>query len=122
MLSPLGAQLFPKALTGCLPQLAAGAFDGVAPADLFRPDADLTRLVTRLTTNDPDDLSFSTPVRIEQGAADAVVLPVLTDRLAAGYAARRQPTTYKRYPGVDHFGLVKAAAADATAYLARRLR
>jgi alpha-beta hydrolase superfamily lysophospholipase len=122
MLSPLGARLFPRALTGCLPQLAAGSFDGVAPADLFRPDADLTRLVARLTANDPDALSFRTPVRIEQGAADAVVLPVLTDRLAAGYAARRQPTTYKRYPGVDHFGLVKAAAVDATAYLARRLR
>jgi alpha-beta hydrolase superfamily lysophospholipase len=121
MLSPLGARLFPKARTACLPALAAGPFAGVAPADLFRSDADLGALVARLTANDPQALSFHTPVRIEQGAADAVVLPVLTDQLAAGYAQRHLPASYVRYPGVDHFGLVTAAARDATDYLAGRL-
>jgi alpha-beta hydrolase superfamily lysophospholipase len=121
LLSPRGAELFPKALTSCLPALAAGPFDGVAPADLFRPDADLAQLVARLSANDPQALSFHTPVRIEQGADDAVVLPALTDQLAAGYAQRHLPASYVRYPGVDHFGLVTAAARDATDYLARRL-
>jgi Secretory lipase len=121
LLSPLGAALFPKALTACLPELAAGPFKDVAPADLVRPDADLTRLVARLNANDPEGLSFHTPARIEQGAADAVVLPALTDQLVAGYAQRHLPVTYARYPGVDHFGVVTAAARDATAYLARRL-
>jgi dienelactone hydrolase len=121
MLSALGARLFPEALTSCLPALAAGPFAGVAPADLFRSDADLHALVARLTANDPQALTFHTPVRIEQGAADPVVFPALTDRLAAGYARRHLPASYVRYPGVDHFGLVKAAARDATGYLARRL-
>ncbi len=121
MLSPLGARLFPEAPTGCLPALAAGPFAGVAPADLFRSDADLGALVARLTANDPQALSFHTPVRIEQGAADSVVLPALTDGLAAGYAQRHLPASYVRYPGVDHFGLVTAAARDATGYLAQRL-
>jgi pimeloyl-ACP methyl ester carboxylesterase len=122
LLSPRGAALFPLALTRCLPDLAAGPFNGVAPADLVRPDADLTRLVARLNANDPEELTFHTPARVEQGTADSVVLPVLTDQLVAGYRQRHLPVTYARYPGVDHFGLVSAAADDATAYLARRLK
>jgi alpha-beta hydrolase superfamily lysophospholipase len=122
LLSPLGLRLFPNALTGCLPDLVAGPFAGVAPADLLRPDADLTGLVARLTANDPEALTFHTPVRIEQGTADPVVVPALTDALAAGYGKRHLPASYKRYPGIDHFGLVKAAASDATDYLTRRLR
>ena len=122
MLSPLGAQLFPKALTGCLPQLAAGAFDGVAPADLFRPDADLTRLVARLTANDPDDLSFRTPGAHRAGRGRRRRAPGADRSARRGLRGPAPADDYKRYPGVDHFGLVKAAAADATAYLARRLR
>ena len=60
-------------------------------------------------------------MRIEQGAADPVVFPALTDQLAHGFASRGLPVTYKSYAGVDHFGLVRAAAADATAYLEHRL-
>jgi pimeloyl-ACP methyl ester carboxylesterase len=121
LLSARGAVLYPKVLTGCLPDLAAGPFDGLAPADLFRPDADLSALVARLSVNDPEALTFRTPIRIEQGAADTVVLPALTDQLVQGYRSRGLPLTYARYPGVDHFGLVRAAADDATAYLKRRL-
>jgi dienelactone hydrolase len=122
LLSARGRALYPLAQRACLPQLAAGAFNGVAPADLFRPDADLTALVARLRANDPDNLSFHTPLRVEQGGSDIVVLPALTDRLVHGYETRGLPVTYKRYAGIDHFGLVRAAAADATAYLVRRVR
>ncbi len=121
LLSPRGKTLYPLADDGCLPALAAGPFDGVAPADLFRPDADLGPLVARLRANDPDALTFHVPVRIEQGESDTVVLPPLTDALAAGYARRGLPVSYVRYPGVGHFGLVRAAADDATGYLARAL-
>ena len=87
LLSPEGLRLYPLAVGACLPQLAAGPFDGVAPADLFRPDADLTALVAAFRANDPDGLTFHTPVRIEQGGADSVVLPSFTDRLVRGYRA-----------------------------------
>jgi dienelactone hydrolase len=121
LLTPRGRALYPAVLTGCLPDLAAGPYNGVAPADLFLPDADLSGLVARLAANDPEQLTFHTPVRIEQGTADVVVFPALTDQLVGGYASRGLPVTYKRYPGVDHFGLVRAAAGDASAYLRRRL-
>jgi dienelactone hydrolase len=122
LLSDRGKTLYPLADSGCLPQLAAGPFNGVAPADLFRPDADLGPLVAELRANDPDGLSFHIPVRIEQGASDTVVLPQLTDALVASYRARHLPVTYKRWPGIDHFGLVNAAADDATSYLRHVLR
>ncbi len=121
LLSARGRALTPAVLDDCLPQLAAGPFNGIAPADLFRPDADLSALIAFLSANDPQTLSFHTPVRIEQGTADPVVFPALTDQLVQGYAGRGLPVTYQRYAGVDHFGLVRAAATDATAYLEHRL-
>lgn len=121
LLSARGRALYPAVLTACLPQLAAGPYDGVAPADLFRPDADLSELVARLSANDPEVLTFHTPVLIEQGSADVVVFPALTDLLVAAYASRGLPVSYRRYAGVDHFGLPRAAAGHADAYLKRRL-
>jgi pimeloyl-ACP methyl ester carboxylesterase len=121
LLSPRGKTLYPLADDGCLPALAAGPFNGVAPADLFRPDADLTPLVARLRANDPERLTFHVPLRIEQGTADTVVLPPLTGALAAEYVRRGLPVTSVDYPGVDHFALVDAAAGDATRFLARAL-
>ena len=121
ILSPQGAALFPFLQTDCEPALAAGPFANVAPAALFQPNADLSRVIADLQANDPDALTFHTPVRIEQGNADTVVLPTLTQALEQGYAAKGLPASYASYDGVDHFGLVVAAAADATAYLASRL-
>jgi alpha-beta hydrolase superfamily lysophospholipase len=121
LLSDLGRRLYPTVDALCEPRLVAGPFAGVAPAGLFAPDADLRPLVTRLSANDPDHLRFRTPVRIEQGAADAVVFPSLTDALVRTYRARGLPVTYRRYPGIGHFPLMGAAADDATAFLARRL-
>jgi pimeloyl-ACP methyl ester carboxylesterase len=122
LLSPLGATLVPQVQRVCLPALAAGSFANVAPASLFRPDADLGALIAVLAANDPEPLAFRTPVRVEQGAADAVVLPPLTDLLVQGYTGRGLPVSYNRPDGVDHFGLVDAAAGDALAYLASHLR
>jgi dienelactone hydrolase len=122
LLSDRGKSLYPLVDTRCLPQLVAGPFKDVAPADLFQPDADLSALIADLKANDPEALTFHAPVRIEQGESDTVVLPTLTDALAAGYEQRHLPVTYKRYPGVDHFGLVTAAADDATSYLRHLLR
>jgi alpha-beta hydrolase superfamily lysophospholipase len=121
LLSDLGRRLYRKVDRLCEPQLVTGPFAGVAPADLFAPGADLGPLVARLSANDPERLRFRTPVRIEQGEADTVVFPALTDALVRTYRRHRLPVTYRRYPGVTHFRLVRAAADDATAYLERRL-
>jgi len=121
LLSPRGAALFPRVQLDCLPTLAATVFANVAPADLFRPSANLASLVSVLAANDPEGLTFRTPVRIEQGGADPVVLPALTDLLVQGYAGRGLPVSYNRVDGVDHFQLVDAAADDAAAFLVSHL-
>jgi fermentation-respiration switch protein FrsA (DUF1100 family) len=103
--------------TTCQPALAAGRFANIAPAALFQPNADLSRLIADIQANDPDGLTIRAPVRIEQGTADTVVFASLSQGLEQEYAARGLPASYASYDGVDHFGVVVAAAADSTGFL-----
>jgi dienelactone hydrolase len=129
LLSPAATALYPRTLTDCLPELSrADAFGGLAPKDLFQPNPDFTAIAKVLKANDPAILSDPGPLRIEQGAADQTVLPLFTDRLAKELAAsqarvhRTHLVSYKKYAGVDHAGIVTAAAKDATAFIAKALR
>jgi acetyl esterase/lipase len=123
--SDQAAGLYPQTLTQCLPELsAATSFGGLAPKDLFRPNTDFTPISKALQANDPAILLFrSSPVRIEQGASDTTVIPAFTDLLVKDLKGRakqvkaRDVITYKKYPGVDHGGIVTAAAKDATAFI-----
>jgi len=127
--SDAAAALYPQTLTQCLPELsAATSFGGLAPKDLFKPGTDFTAISKGLLANDPAILLFrSSPVRIEQGASDRTVIPLFTDRLvkdltgSAKQAGAGNVITYKKYPGVDHAGIVYAAAADATAFIKKAL-
>ena len=129
VLSDAAAALYPQTLTQCLPELsAATSFGGLAPKDLFKPGTDFTAISKGLLANDPAILLFrSSPVRIEQGASDKTVIPLFTDRLVKDLTGRakqadaRNVITYKKYPGVDHAGIVNAAAADATAFIKKAL-
>jgi pimeloyl-ACP methyl ester carboxylesterase len=117
LFTPQGAALFPLLQTTCQPALAAGRFANIAPAALFQPNADLSRLIADIQANDPDGLTIRAPVRIEQGTADTVVFASLSQGLEQEYAARGLPASYASYDGVDHFGVVVAAAADSTGFL-----
>ena len=121
VLGERAAALYPLTLTACLPQLdAPSAYGGVAPADLIRPDADKGPITAALgVREDPEDLKIRTPVRIQQGEADATVFKAFTDPLVADYRKRGVKVTYKTYKGVDHGGAVKNAssARDATSYI-----
>jgi predicted esterase len=84
---------------------------------------DLSVLVAAIDrVMDPEHLTLRTPVLIPQGEADGTVFPAFTDQLDAELTARGAKVTYKKYPGVSHGGIVDAAAADATSFIAKRLK
>jgi pimeloyl-ACP methyl ester carboxylesterase len=123
LLTPRAAALFPQTTTKCHDGLRAGdSFGGLPLNELFRADADLGPLVAVIRENDPEHLRVRAPVRVEQGTADTTVLKGFTDQLVADYEGRDNPVTYRVYDGVDHAGVVTAAATDATDWIARRLK
>ncbi|HET6507704.1 MAG TPA: lipase family protein [Baekduia sp.] len=121
-LSPEGVQLALKTQSTCLSQLTADA-QGVAPAALFQPGADLGPIARLLDLNDPSHLVIRTPVLLEQGTADTTVFPVFTDQLAS--ELRHNGTDgrlyYRKLDGVDHGGIVVAGAKPATTWIEQRL-
>jgi dipeptidyl aminopeptidase/acylaminoacyl peptidase len=54
---------------------------------------------------------------IVQGTDDAFVPEPLTTAFVTRLKARGAPVTYKRYPGADHFTLIKQSDADVLAFL-----
>lgn len=97
-------------------------FGGIAPADLLRPDADVKPILTALNANDSETVTIRTPLRVEQGAKDAIVFPFFTDQLVAGLRKRGTRVTFAKRAGVDHGGIVRAGAAGSTAWIANRLK
>jgi pimeloyl-ACP methyl ester carboxylesterase len=124
LLSPQAAALYSQTLHDCLDKLVASAsWGGLAPSQIFQPSADLNPLLAYLNSRvDPEDLTISTPVRIEQGVADTTVFKVFTDQLVTEYQQHHVPVTYKTYDGIDHGHVVTGApAADATKWIRGRL-
>jgi pimeloyl-ACP methyl ester carboxylesterase len=103
LLSPQAAALYPSTLTECITALQApDSFGGLSPAAIFVAHPDLTALAGFLDTQDPSHLKIRTPVLIEQGTRDPIVLPVYTDALARELRASGAKVTYTRYPGLGH--------------------
>jgi dienelactone hydrolase len=121
ILSDKAAALYPQTLTECYDRLKlASSFGGLAPAELLRPGADRAPLLAALAKNETSGLRIGTPVRIEQGAADTTVFKAFTDQLVDEYRKAHLKVSYRSYPGVDHGGVVKAAAKDATTWIKGR--
>jgi pimeloyl-ACP methyl ester carboxylesterase len=123
LLSDAGAALYPQTLTACYDDLREpGSFGGMAPAEILREGADRTALFAALGQSDPERLRIRTPVRIDQGDADATVFKVFTDQLVDKYRATGAKVSYGIYKGVDHHGVMTAAAKDATRWIKARFR
>jgi pimeloyl-ACP methyl ester carboxylesterase len=123
LLSDRAKALYPQVDSKCLDGLAKpDSFGGLAPAELFRPDAALDPVIAALNANDPETLTPRGPVLIEQGKADTTVFPNFTDQLKTDYDKRGINLTYKTYEGVNHEGVVtnKTSAADATKWVGTR--
>jgi hypothetical protein len=121
LLSDQGLALYPETLSKCLPALGqADSFGGLAPADMVRSDADLSRLAAGLDASDPENLKITTPLDVEQGKADTTVIPALTDQLVKQLRARGTKVVYGSYDNTSHGGVVVTAADHATAYIKKR--
>jgi pimeloyl-ACP methyl ester carboxylesterase len=124
LLSPQAMALYPQTLTDCLDKLdQSTSWGGLAPSQIFRPDADLNPLLAFLNKDvDPEGLTIKTPVRVEQGVSDTTVFKIFTDQLVSDYTQRHVPVTYKTYDGIDHTHVVTGKpAADATKWIRGRL-
>jgi pimeloyl-ACP methyl ester carboxylesterase len=124
LLSPQASALYGQTLSKCSGELdVPSSWGGLAPSQIFKPDADLTPLIAFLNAKvDPEDLRIKTPVRVEQGTADPTVLPPFTDDLVKRFTANHVPVSYKTYAGIDHGHVVTGApAADATKWIRARL-
>jgi pimeloyl-ACP methyl ester carboxylesterase len=118
LLTPPGAKLYPQTLTKCLDPLGAKSSFGGLPLDhLAKPSANLTPLVKKIALNDPDNLKVKGPVLLEQGLADATVIPAFDQALSQSLAKVGDSVTYHTYPEVTHGGVLAAAATDATGFL-----
>jgi pimeloyl-ACP methyl ester carboxylesterase len=123
LLTPEAAALFPETLTECYDALAKpDSFGGLPLNQVFRSGADLSGLASVIAANDPEHLRPGTPLRVEQGEADATVFKALTDQLVDEYETSGVPVSYKVYAGVSHGGVVQAGAVDSTKWIRGRLR
>lgn len=113
VLSHRGQQLIAQLYTHtCYQQMdQPGVFGGVAPAELFRPDADLTTFTRILAANDPGTLKVTTPIFMGQGTKDTAVFRAWTDDLVAQLRKHGANIEYRLYP-VTHYAPELAAAYD----------
>jgi dienelactone hydrolase len=123
LLTPQAAALYPQTQTTCFDALSEPmSFGGLPLNQILRSDVDLNPLLAFVGRSDPERLAIETPIRIEQGDADATVFKAFTDQLVAAYAQSGVKVTYSIFPGVSHGGVVDAGATDATGYIKQRLK
>src|SRR4051794_38906859 len=117
------AAVYPDTLTKCQPQLAqSDSVGGLAPAEFFKQDADLSGLVRAVDKSDPENLKITSPLDVEQGKQDTTVQPGLTDDLVKQLRGRGGKVVYKKYDNTTHGGVVVSAADHATQYIKQHVR
>jgi pimeloyl-ACP methyl ester carboxylesterase len=122
ILTPQGAALYPQTLTKCLDALdQPNSLGGLPLNKLIDPNADLTPEIKDLALNDPENLKIKGPVLLEQGLADVTVIPAFDQALSQELAKNGAKVTYHTYAGVDHGGVLNAAAKDAAGFLRAHL-
>src|SRR3954469_13208825 len=117
------AAVYPDTLTKCQPQLAqSDSVGGLAPAEFFKQDADLSGLVRAVDKSDPENLKITSPLDVEQGKQDTTVQPGLTDDLVKQLRGRGGKVVYKKYDNTSHGAVVVSAADHATQYIKQHVR
>ncbi|GAB3629672.1 lipase [Pandoraea terrae] len=121
MLTPAGTRLINAGRVQCLSDLreVASSMEG---SQIF-VNADVTALKTYLQTQDIVNTRPVVPVMFAQGETDALVPLANTDKIVEMTCRQKKvPVNYRRYPGTDHRGVLKAAEQDVADYLDKLLR
>jgi pimeloyl-ACP methyl ester carboxylesterase len=122
VLSDQALALMPHVRRECVFDLGRpDEFGALAPSQLFRPGANLSRLFGLLAAQNPA-LRIHGRVLVLQGQADTIVQPDITDRLVHELKVKGDAVTYRTYPEVDHYGIVAPSAPATTAFIAARLK
>lgn len=121
LLSDRALALVPQIEQTCLAQLGqSSSFGGLSPSQLLRPGANTIPFDNVVVANDPGHLKIAARTLIVQGDADTTVLPMFTTSLVSELQGLGDPVEYQVFKGVDHGGIVSAAEAAATTWLAGR--
>jgi fermentation-respiration switch protein FrsA (DUF1100 family) len=112
---------YPLLQSQCLQQLgASNELGGIPPSHLVRSGAGLAPVNPVLAGMNPL-VRTAAPIQIEQGTSDTTVFPNFTDQLNTELVNAGNQVTYKKYPGVNHAGVVTAGEPDALAFFQQLL-
>jgi hypothetical protein len=122
VLTPRALALVPTLRTRCLAELSVptSPWAKLAPADVLREGV-VDELSGVLDAQNPA-LRIRVPVLLAYGLDDTTVLPAGVRLLIGELRARGDHVQGRGYPGVDHAGIVAAAAHDTLVWLNARLR
>lgn len=109
---------FDDVVEGCLADVDdRDGLGGVPIEEVFRPGADLSRVLAVLRANEPRRLSLTAPVLVAQGEDDVTVAPAATAALVEALRARGAEVDHRTYAGVGHGEVTDASAADVRTFL-----
>ena len=105
-------------LEGCLEDVdSPDGLGGVPIEEVFRPGADLSRVLAVLRTSEPRRLTVTTPVLVTQGEDDLTVAPPATAEVVEALRGRGGDVDYRTYPGVGHGDVAEASRTDVREFL-----
>lgn len=93
------------------------AWNDLAPADIFRPDADMQPLLVDFARNESNRVHLDVPLLLMQGDSDDVIKPRLTDLVDAELCRNGTRVTYDRLKGKDHDSIVTGSLPQVEAWV-----
>ncbi|MGE3443232.1 MAG: alpha/beta fold hydrolase [Acidimicrobiia bacterium] len=109
----------PRLEQDCVTSLVL-AFAGSGIKALAKNPTDVPAFAARIAAGEAGQTRIPFPVLVEQGDTDILVPQSLTRQYVTVACGNGTPLAYKVYPGVDHSGVMNAAAADTFAFFAAR--
>jgi alpha-beta hydrolase superfamily lysophospholipase len=120
-LTPSAIAALPQTQDRCVDALRQpDSWGGIVPASAFKPQPNLTPLLTEAAANEPATLHLTVPVLLLQGGADTTIPQRATDALDKQLCANGTKTDYQIYPGAGHEPLVPDSGADAKSWIDAR--
>ncbi|WP_067819031.1 lipase family protein [Actinomadura kijaniata] len=118
-LTPLGRRVVADAERLCYADMVTRTRGVSIGSMLRRPLFDAAFFGQLRSVTEVPLTGYRRPFFVAQGVNDTTVPIPLTLKLAGDLKARRQPVTFRAYPGADHSGTMAASLPDTTAFVKR---